>query len=30
MYFTTLKHLKTGIKAEELLYPDCHVDVPMS
>ena len=30
MYFTTLEHLKAGIKAEELLYPDCHMDVPMS
>ena len=30
MYFTTLEHLKAGIKAEELLYPDCHMDMPMS
>ena len=22
MYFTTLEHLKAGIKGEELLYPD--------
>ena len=22
MYFTTLEHLKGGIKGEELLYPD--------
>ena len=28
MYFTTLEHLKAGIKAEELLYPDYHMDVP--
>ena len=25
MYFKTLEHLKAGIKAEELLYPDCHM-----
>ena len=31
MYFTTLKHLKAGIKGEELLLPrHCHMDVPMS
>ena len=22
MYFTTLEHLKAGIKGEEILYPD--------
>ena len=28
MYFTTLEHLKAGIKAEELLgYPYCHMYV---
>ena len=31
MYFTTLEHLKAGIKGEELLLPrHCHMDVPMS